>query len=293
MAEQIIAENSLTRLQCSFSHPNSDPEKITLDLAPSGVTWNYVLNSNVIDTYGGQVVQILGVTVQNLEIKGNFGGIDPQWGVFKRDIDYVPNTPKFVGKSRWSGEGDEAWKWNNNPQITNGIRQMGEWFREYFVRATQGVGDYGKFASFDERVMWFDFPARNWHIPIRPTSFPKIRIANDEVAPEWIVQADFVESFESSREFLTDISSVALGRLNQLKDGIGFRKNNPLSEYTGDIVQLEDLSGKIIKNYQDSVLNGFSEEEINELISIGFSYPPGVYGRAGEDGAPPEEDDGG
>lgn len=280
MAEQIVADNSNTRLRCSFSHPSCDPEKITLDLAPSGVTWTYNLNSNVIDTYGGQVVQILGVNVQNLTIKGNFGGPDPQWGVRSMNDVYNEGDPKFTGFSRWSGT--NPWPWVNRVSA-NGIRQMADWFRQYFTNATQGVGNYKTFEAFDERVMWFDFPARNWHIPIRPRSFPKVRVSNDEIAPEWIIEADFVESFESSRDFIDDVTTLANERLGSLRAGIGFQKNNPFSEFT-DISTLEDLATGIIKNYQDSVLNGLSEDEISELITFGFSYPPGVYGRAGENG---------
>jgi hypothetical protein len=47
--------------------------KVVFRLNPSDVNWNFEINTNVTETVGGRVVQILGATLSDLTIKGSFG----------------------------------------------------------------------------------------------------------------------------------------------------------------------------------------------------------------------------
>lgn len=42
-------------------------------IAPSSFDWNYSIDTNVIETLGGQVVQVLGATISDLSVTGYFG----------------------------------------------------------------------------------------------------------------------------------------------------------------------------------------------------------------------------
>ena len=46
---------------------------ITLPYNPNNVIWNYLLNRQVVDTYGGRVVQILSVATQQMNFTGDAG----------------------------------------------------------------------------------------------------------------------------------------------------------------------------------------------------------------------------
>jgi hypothetical protein len=243
------------RLWCQFQHEDLSPRNIKLTLGPSGVAWEYILNTSVQDTYGGQVIQILGVTVTGLTIKGNFGGIDPQWGADQRgDGSFLALRPVDNPNPRF---GDYNWIQDPSHPWVNGIQQLADWFRQYFELTTQGGANRrGAFERYNQQSMRF-------------------------IAPEWTVQADFVEEAEYDRSFLRDVEKTALDRLEELKVGIGYRKQNPFSEFIKDGVSNEEAAFKIIDTYQESVLKGLTEDEIDDLIEFGFSYPGSVYKRAG------------
>jgi hypothetical protein len=276
----IIGEGGVdNRLWCQFWHTDLDPTNIRLPLGAAGVSWEYSLNTSVQDTYGGQVIQILGVTVTNLVIRGNFGGIDPQWGAEqKRDGSFSvletnqnPN-PRF-GDYEWIHDAAHPW--------VNGIQQMADWFRRYFELTTQGAENRkGSFERYNQTSMKFQYPARGWSFLIRPRSFPKVTMANDALAPEWTVEADFVEEAETDRSFVKDVEKTALDRLEDLKVGIGFQRRNPFSEFINKNITNEEAAFNIINEYQDSVTQGLSDDEIDELIEFGFSYPGSAYKRA-------------
>jgi hypothetical protein len=48
-------------------------QTITLPYNPNNVIWNYLLNRQVIDTYGGRVIQILSVATQQMNFTGDAG----------------------------------------------------------------------------------------------------------------------------------------------------------------------------------------------------------------------------
>lgn len=51
---------------------NGGPQ-VVFRLNPNAVDWNFQINTNVTETIGGRVVQVLGATLSNLTIKGSFG----------------------------------------------------------------------------------------------------------------------------------------------------------------------------------------------------------------------------
>ena len=51
----------------------NNTQTIALPYNPNNVTWSYLLNKQVIDTYGGRVVQILSVATQQMNFTGDAG----------------------------------------------------------------------------------------------------------------------------------------------------------------------------------------------------------------------------
>jgi hypothetical protein len=47
--------------------------QVVFRLNPNDVAWNFEINTNVAETVGGRVVQILGATLSDMTIKGSFG----------------------------------------------------------------------------------------------------------------------------------------------------------------------------------------------------------------------------
>lgn len=250
-------------LYCTFSHPDLDPPLIKLPLAPGGVTWTYNLKYNITDTYGGQVVQLLGVSVNDLTITGNFGSED-MWG-WKKKNGAIDIAARF-------GETQRRWI-NDNPNVANGMVHLAEWFYKYFGIVSQGTNIKKGFERYNEHHMIFTYPARDWKIGIRPNEFPQVRFANDEIAPSWTVTGDFVETEETNRAFISDVTKIARDQLNELKTGIGFKRQNPFSEFLPNKINIAEYADQFIDNFQDTVLN-FTDSDVEELIFQGFSRPP-------------------
>jgi hypothetical protein len=182
------------------------PQMIELDLAPTGVSWEYNLRTQVFNTYGGQVVQILGVDISNVTISGLFG-FESWFG------------KKFDGK-KWNslynqneGAGrSQQYVWQNDSTVKNGLMQMAHWFRAYFNAVTQ--------PGYDQHPMYFSYPARGWWWPIRPRSFPTIRVAQESFAPTWVVQADYLQYLQDQVIQNSILDSVK-AEIDKLTPGVG------------------------------------------------------------------------
>src|SRR5256885_69504 len=46
---------------------------VAFRLDPDSIEWDWEINTNVIDTIGGRVVQVLGATLNDLTVTGSFG----------------------------------------------------------------------------------------------------------------------------------------------------------------------------------------------------------------------------
>lgn len=66
---------------------------------PSQVTWNYDVDTNVIPTLGGRVIQILGVTLGDMTIQGMYGvdraGKQESWQLAQSFTDSIANLVKI------------------------------------------------------------------------------------------------------------------------------------------------------------------------------------------------------
>jgi hypothetical protein len=276
MSTQIIGEGGHdSRTFCTFNSVVCRPQEIKLPLGIGGISWSYKLNYNAVDTYGGQVVQILGISIENLSIRGNFGGENPQWGEVIRNVKGKEVLLDRFGDTRWIQQYDHPW--------ANGIRQMGDWFRQYFQATTQGeLGALSRPGQrFSQKAMVFTFPARGWKFTIRPTDFPQIQIDNQTLNPEWVVQADFVENLESDRSFLDDVTDFAYNQLSEMKVGVGFKRQNPFSEHLNEEITNIDLALEILDGWESTIWDGFSEEEIEAMSSLGYSIPANALDQAG------------
>jgi len=46
---------------------------VTFRLDPESISWNWTVNTNVIDTIGGRVIQVIGAYLDDLTVSGSFG----------------------------------------------------------------------------------------------------------------------------------------------------------------------------------------------------------------------------
>jgi hypothetical protein len=271
-----------SQLKCQFicESPNmlkqNQPTLIELDLAPTGVSWDYNLRYQVYNTLGGQVIQILGVDIQNVKITGRFGF--ESW--FGKHFSGSAWTSLYKNDSVGSSK---PYVWDNHASFKNGLIQMAHWFRAYFNVITQ--------PNYDQYPMYFSYPHRGWWWPIRPRAFPTIRFSQQDFAPYWTVEADYLQYLQDGTSSLekTVISSVQ-NDLNNLNNGVGvytdfLKFSDPQTAFgTADINTYAQKFGNSYSTYANAgtaavdlyANNGFSVPiTAQQLVDIGIIFPGG------------------
>jgi hypothetical protein len=261
--------------KCQFicESPNmadqKQPQIIELDLAPTGVSWDYNLRYQVYNTYGGQVVQILGVDITGLTITGRFGfesWFGKKWGG-------TANGWSSLYQDGTMGS-DFQYVWKNDPSVKNGLMQMAHWFRAYFNSITQ--------PNYDQFPMYFSYPHRGWWWPIRPRSFPNIKFSQEDFAPTWTVEADYLQYLQDSR-IQGDILDDVKADINKLTPGVGTYTNflqfsqpgtaasTPQFEKYSEIVGLSYFN-RYLSHGANNSLNTTAAQEAVNLYNNGMSF---------------------
>lgn len=246
--------------RCSFTYVGVDkkPRSITLLVPPTGISWNYSLRTKIEDTYGGQVIQILGVQIDNFKLSGYI-----PTGIWGRDNDYIDESN--LSYAYFEGA---------NNAHKNGIMHVANFFRDFFAHKSQG--------SFMTDNMQFSYPHYGWvgpekSIKIIPYEFPRVRVANDEILPEWEMECSLVEFLSS--HFVSKATTAAKNQLNYLPSGIGFAKfiewSDPTATTDISIVEEAKSLGASYANF----VKEFNAEESDSLAQAGFSYPPEIIDR--------------
>lgn len=238
---------------------------LDLRLNPTQVNWNYNMNTNIIDTYGGQVVQILSVNIDELIIKGQFG----REGVFgAKDV-----KKEFIDRTRFKfpfdgvAPKDKSEQWDNTEgRLGVGLTQMTTYFREYFARSSQGGDSQASGNSFIETPMSLDYMNRHWP-EVVPIQFPSYKRSKENFAPEWQITFKVIEA-DSNVSYTQKVDAIA-----RLQKGIGFRDKNPYSEVSITNSERDSMINEIVGSYKKLVVPGFTLGELRQLIDQGVSYP--------------------
>lgn len=251
-------------LEVLFSHPQI-PETLRILTGLNDVYWAYTLNTVTIPTYGGEVIQILSVGIDDLIVSGQVLGYG--------DIQIHDN-------------------------VYAGMESIYKWFLNYAQMATQGAlgpeaynhfetGDEG--TAFNQEPVTMTYPQRGWRFQMIPKSLPGFHYGRDVVAPTWmmqgaIVQPDpaFLDLFDMTHlenqqrlgEFIAfgdDFNGKYTGWVTA---GIGYNPENPFSApYKGDFSS--DKTGTMLdrtRDYFNKLIPSYLEADF-ETLAADFSRP--------------------
>lgn len=276
-----------------FSHPIVGT--LNIRFAPTSVEWTFDLVTNTVQTYAGEVVQLLAIKFDTLTIEGTFGKEGP--------FGSVVTNGKLVKRAQ-----SEYNDFSDNRPYAIGLTQMTEYFRQYFAVASQGH-DAQVEGHFNQSpvVITYDGAsdigvelARGETWQVYPTSFPSYSRSVEEFAPQWRVECQIHESPESiaavtQKDVITQLSET---NADAFRPGVGYRPFNPFSDpfqgAAGNGLNARDF-GNLSKTQQmalladarkqansnadklfdkwRSMLPAYSDEELNRLILIGGSIP--------------------
>lgn len=264
----------------TFIHPNIDVGVLHLRLPPTLVEWTFKLNTQVTDTFGGQVIQILSTSYDGLVIEGRFGKEGPHGANINSKGQWDERDPEgfyALGKRR-GGTGTKAYE--------IGLSQMMQYFRRYFSVATAG-GDHltpnGSFVrgAYNQQYMQLAYEGniedyeRNWLV--YPVSFPSFKRTNEDFAPAWRVECQVVEP-----DFFIDTQNK-LKEIDRLRKNVGYRPLNPFSDPLAQTIdpktkggqqrivkltkaQLDELNTSVF-DYYGSMLPTLTPDNLTELIA--------------------------
>lgn len=248
------------------SRGRADTDTLHVRLDPNEVSWTYNMNTNIVDTVGGQVIQILSVNIDSLTIAGQFG----REGAFGLKSGRQGSRDRYGDAMPFDGlmakDKDEQWD-DRSGTYGVGLTQMTEFFRNYFARSTQG-GDAQAPGRFQYMPMRVSYLNRVWEEVI-PTNFPSYRRSNEDFAPEWRVE---FEVLRSDAEIQRVAYKMAMDRL---MDGIGYQVRNPFSDPLADDIDETEagtILNQIASNFRE-MIPGFTRGEIESMIWQGISIP--------------------
>lgn len=225
-------------------------ETLPLRLEPNSISWDYNLNTNIVNTIGGQIIQVLSVNIDTLVIEGQIG----KEGPFGLNENLTRKSP------------DQQWD-NRSGTYGVGLTQMTEFFRNYFARSSQGGDAHapGRYQYLPMKVSYH--PAREWEVI--PTSFPSFRRSLENFAPEWRIEFAVVTSDAEVQKIAYQMA------MDRLMDGIGYHARNPFSDPLADDVDptaAGEILSQIASNFREMV-PGFSRGELENMIWQGISVP--------------------
>jgi hypothetical protein len=258
------------RNRCAFSYDSiqGDTKVLTLLIPPDQITWKYSLRTKVIDTYGGQVVQILGVQIDDFNLSGQIP--TGAWGKSQASpsSEIIDNLEPYAYYPDSSGSKLK----NSSYAVKNGLVHVANFFRDFFTEKTQ--------YSYSVKNMLFQYPHYGWNIPIIPLQFPQVKIANTEIFPQWQLQCSVVEHLAGHWIGQLSRSHPINKKFEEdIEYGVGFTKFIKWSEMIGSPEDLlnESWVSDQAKNVGESYKNffeNFDPSDPDVLSNAGFSYPP-------------------
>lgn len=263
----------------SYTVPDINPAKgqqpatYTLNLRhnPYNVQWTYNVNTASYDTYGGQVIQVLSVNIDQLVIEGKLGREGP-FGVKK-------NGRQTVTDPRWGGRvppggfvtRDTTEQFDYAGETYPGLHAMTDFFREYFARASQG-GDSqapGHYIQVPLTITYDTGPfaegKRQWHAT--PVNFPSFKRSNANFAPDWRVEFQVVQA---DKLIATKEKQAAITRL---QEAIGWKAENPWSDPLANPSTTTAQITQDIVNQFRNLLPKYTAGDLENMVWQGISIP--------------------
>lgn len=282
----------------NFSYTNQgsgETHRLNLAVDPYNVEWTYNVNTQVYDTYGGQVIQVLSVNIDSLTIDGQIGKAGP-FGVHINKAKDRKGRQVSVTDPRWGGqvppggfvtnESDAGRQWNPNfSRDYTGLYQLSQFFAKYFMESTQGSvkSEPGKFQQMPMQISYDagPYPAaganagaagqtsfRHWEA--FPKSFPNFSRSNEEFAPLWKIEFSVYQA-DPNVEFAT--KNDAIKTLSRIRNGIGWEAQNPWIDPAANPKDPpETVLNKLVSEYKH-FLPKITKGDLAQMIWQGISLP--------------------
>lgn len=274
----------------SFSYTNHSSgvtHRMNLAIDPYNVEWTYNVNTQVYDTHGGQVIQVLSVNIDTLTIDGQIGRPGP-FGV------HVNEQKTAQVDARWGGmvphgglrTNDTAQQWNPESSPNHiGLYQLSQFFAKYFTESAQGgiKGEEGKFIQVPMQISYDAGPYptaadhagassqtqfRHWEA--FPNNFPSFSRSNEEFAPLWKLEFSV---YQADPTIAHATKNDAIKALSRIRGGIGWEAENPWVDPAANPKDPPAMVTKKLVSEYKHFLPKITKGELQKMIWQGISLP--------------------
>jgi hypothetical protein len=219
-----------------FSHPTSTIGTLTIDDGIDQCAWAYNLNTAVFPTYGGEVVQILSVYIDDVTIGGTVSTYSQSEAIYSYFARYMQLA-------------------------TQGFNQV----------PNPPAG-----SAYNTIPITFTYPARNWSFQIFPKTAPGFEYSFDMVSPTWQITAHVYDNSVNLKPIKNAITSSLASQLSEfegLNDEIspdsGDPDTDPFQTFSGNVATGLQSSA----NYYNSLISAYSSGNFDSLTGGVASSP--------------------
>jgi hypothetical protein len=198
----------------NFSHPTIG--SLSIDTGIDAASWAYGLNTQNYPTYGGEVIQILSVYIDDLTLMGTVSTYAQLEAIFQYFVKYM----------------SIATQGTNSNATQNGL------------------------SSYNLDPVVFTYGERNWSFKLYPLSAPGFTYNLETSAPQWQIQAHVVDDSPDLSIIQDGIKGAAITAINDGTLQVSSTYANEFNvTIKGSIIPNENtsfgLSGNLSPNYSD------------------------------------------
>lgn len=234
----------------AFTHPQLG--SLIIENGIDAAQWAYGLNTATFPTYGGEVVQILSVFIDNLTIAGTVTTYEQANAIYRYFAGYLQTATqgKVAGAASQAGDSTDSGAYNLEP-IT------------------------------------FTYLERNWSFDIYPISVPGFEYGFDVVAPTWRIEAFVVDDAQDLGLIKDGIKALATtggvpddgsGVLDtfsitgQISPLYGDPNTDPFQTYDSSISDQQKLIGRY-SNYYNTLIPAYAQGDFSAITGVAGSKP--------------------
>lgn len=227
-----------------FTHPNPQVGRLVIDTGLDGAEWGYGLNTATFPTYGGEVVQILSVYIDDLTLMGTVSTYRQLEAIYSYFAAYLQVATQ--GK---------------NPTPSTDVSSSS--------------------SSYNLFPVYFSYPERNWNFRVIPKALPGFRKGRDVVAPTWQLSAHVIDDSPDLDLIKDGIKALETQKLIDgstltLNGEISPRSGNPDTDPFQTFDQGQSQQAQAIQKYSDyynSLIPSYSSGDFSALVGGVGSQP--------------------
>lgn len=225
-----------------FSH--NQIGKLAIDNGIDDAAWGYNLNTATFPTYGGEVIQILSVYIDDLTLLGTCATYHQAEAIYEFFASYLQVATQ-----------------GRNP--------------------TPNLGDNVGGTAYNLYPVYFSYPERNWYFKIYPLSAPGFHYGREVVTPTWELTAHVIDDSPDLDLIKDGIKALATTKLvdggmfsinGEISPQSGNPDTDPFQTFTSGISQQQQIIQKY-SDYYNSLIPAYQKGDFGALTAGIGSFP--------------------